>query len=140
MDLFRHLGDINLIAVIAATIVAFMLGGLWYSKSLFGTKWMQEIGLTEESADQTHVARTFITTFVLQFFAATALAVIIGPNSSWLAGLHIGVLVGLLLVATAYGITYLFEQRSIRLFLINAGFYVVQFAIMGTILGAWHPY
>ena len=44
MDLFRHFSEISWIAVIAATIVAFMLGGLWYSNSLFGTKWMQEIG------------------------------------------------------------------------------------------------
>ncbi len=55
-----------------------------------------------------------------------------------MSGLLSGGLVGLLWIATAYAITYLFEQRTMRLFLINAGFYVVQFALMGTILGAWH--
>jgi hypothetical protein len=47
-------------------------------------------------------------------------------------------LIGIFLIATAYGITYLFEQRSMRLFLINAGYNIVLFAIVGAILGAWH--
>ena len=138
MDISNHLGEVNWLAVIVATVAAFLLGGLWYSKKLFGAKWMQEIGLTEESIDQTHVARTFITAFVLQFIAATALAVYLGSDSNLMSGLLSGGLVGLLWIATAYAITYLFEQRTMRLFLINAGFYVVQFALMGTILGAWH--
>jgi Protein of unknown function (DUF1761) len=40
------------------------------------------------------------------------------------------------LIATAYGITYFFEQRSLRLYLINAGHYVLMFATMGMIIGA----
>jgi uncharacterized protein DUF1761 len=138
MDILNQLGEVNWIAVVVATIAAFLLGGAWYSKKMFGTKWMQEIGLTEESIDQTHMARTFGTSFVLQFIAATALAVFLGSDSSWTSGLHSGALIGLLWIATAYGVTYLFEQRSMRLFLINAGYCVVLFSIMGAILGGWH--
>ena len=138
MDIVNHLGDINWLAVFTATISAFLLGGLWYSKKLFGTRWMQEIGLTEESIVQSNTARTFGTTLVLQFIAATALAVFLGADSSWLSGLQSGALIGLLWIATSYGTTYLFEQRSLYLFMINAGYNVVLFAIMGAILGAWH--
>ena len=66
-----------------------------------------------------------------------ALAMILGSDSSWLNGLHLGLLVGLCWVATAYGITYLFEQRSLCIFMINAGYYIVSYIIMGTIIGAW---
>ena len=52
--------------------------------------------------------------------------------------LQTGLLVSVFWVATASGLTYLFEQRSLRLFLINAGYNVVLFAIVGTIIGAWH--
>jgi len=137
MDILNHLGEVNWIAVVVATIAAFLLGGAWYSKKMFGRKWMQEIGLTDESIDQSHMARTFGTTFVLQFIAATALAVFLGSDSSWSSGLRSGALIGLLWIATAYGITYLFEQRSMRLFFINAGYYVVLFSIMGAVLGGW---
>ncbi len=137
MDIINHLGELNWLAIIAATFSAFMLGGIWYSNALFGKRWMQEIGLTEESIDKSTMARTFGTTFVLQFIAATALATFLGTDNNWLSGLYSGAMIGLLWIAGAYGVTYLFEQRSMRLFLINAGYNVVLFSIMGTVLGAW---
>lgn len=129
---------INWLAVIASTIAAFALGGLWYSKSLFGLKWMQEVGLTEDAVNNAKMGPVFGGTFVLQLLAATTLAAFLGPDSSWLVGLHTGLIIAICWIATAYGTTYLFEQRSIRLFLINAGYYVVSFAVMGMVLGAWH--
>jgi len=138
MDIINHLDELNWLAIIAATFSAFMLGGIWYSNALFGKCWLQEIGLTEESIDKSTMARTFGTTFVLQFIAATALATFLGTDSNWLSGLHSGAMIGLLWIAGAYGVTYLFEQRSMRLFMINAGYNVVLFSIMGTVLGAWH--
>jgi MFS family permease len=137
MDILNHFSEVSWIAVVAATVAAFLLGGVWYSKKLFANQWMQEIGLTEDSIDKTHIKRTFITTFVLQFIAATALAVFIGSEGTWFDGMISGVLIGLLWIATAYGVTYLFEQRSMRIFFINAGYYVVLFSIMGGILGGW---
>lgn len=138
MNLAHLFADINWFAVVVATASAFALGGLWYSKVLFADSWMQEVGLNEETINKAHMPAVFGGTFVLQLLAATALAIAIGAEGTWLSGLQIGLLVSVFWIATAYGITYLFEQRSIRLFLINAGYYVVLFAIMGTIVGAWH--
>lgn len=137
MDITIHLADVNWLAVVVATVAAFLLGAVWYSNTLFGAKWMQEIGLTEDSIQNGNMAKIFGTTFVLQFIATTGLAILVGKDASWLTGLHMGSMVGLLWVATAYGVTYLFEQRTVRLWLINAGYYVVLYAITGTILGAW---
>ena len=137
MRLVQILSDVNGLAVLVATIVAFMLGGLWYSKVLFGNTWMKEIGLTEEAINNANMPRTFGTTFVLQLIAAVAMSALIGNDGSWLTGLQTGLWVGLFWIATAYGVTYLFEQRTFRLWLINAGYYVVLYAVMGTIIGAW---
>ena len=138
MNLAHSLAGINWLAVVIATVVAFAVGGLWYSKALFGSVWLEEVGLTEEAVSNTNMPRTFGGTFVLQFLAVTALAALIGTDSSWQGGLQSGLLIGVFWVATAYGITYLFEQRSLRLFLINAGYNIVLFAIVGTLIGAWH--
>lgn len=137
MRLVQILSDVNWIAVLVATITAFMLGGLWYSKVLFGNTWMQEVGLTEEAANNANMPLTFGTTFVLQLIAAVAMSALIGVDSNWLIGLQTGLWVGLFWIATAYGVTYLFEQRTFRIWLINAGYYVVLYAVMGTIIGAW---
>jgi hypothetical protein len=137
MHLADILSNVNWLAVIAATVAAFMLGGLWYSKALFGNAWMQEVGLSEDTINNANMIRTFAGTFALQIIAATALAALIGNDGSWMTGLNTGLWVGLLWISTAYGVTYLFEQRSFRLWLINAGYYVVLYCIMGTIIGIW---
>lgn len=137
MDLAQILTDINWFAVVVATLAAFMLGALWYSKALFGNAWMQEVGLTENAVKDANMALTFGGTFALQIIAATALSALIGIGGTWQSGLQTGLLLGLFWIATAYGVTYLFEQRSIRLWLINAGYYVVLYAVMGLIIGAW---
>ena len=137
MHLAQILTGVNWIAVGISTVAAFMLGGLWYSRVLFGNAWMQEVGLTEDAVNNGNMARTFGGTIVLQIIAATALSSLLGSDSNWLDGLQTGLWVGLFWIATAYGVTYLFEQRSARLFLINAGYYVVLYTIMGTIIGAF---
>jgi hypothetical protein len=138
MDFAHIVADFNWLAIIAATIAAFVLGGAWYAKGLFGSAWMQDVGLTEEDASNANMPKTFGGAFLLQLIAAMVLASILGPDSTWLSGVHTGLIVGIGFVATAYGVTYLFEQRSLRLFMINAGYNVVLLAIMGAIIGAWH--
>ena len=136
MQLAQFLTDVNWLAVIIATVSAFILGGLWYSKALFGNAWMQEVGLTEESVNNANIAKTLGSTFALQIIAATALSALVRDGSTWMDGLQTGLWVGLFWIGTAYAVTYLFEQRSFRLWLINAGYYVVLYTLMGTIIGA----
>ena len=137
MDIDSALAGINWLSVFAATIAAFALGAVWYSSRVFGAAWMREIGLTEESAGKANMPLIFGTVFVLQFIAAAALAAFMPANSDWLVGLQWGLAVGVFWITTAYAITYLFEQRSLCLFMINSGYYVVLFSIMGTIIGVW---
>lgn len=136
MDLGSALAGLNWPAVIVAATSAFLIGALWYSKKVFGSAWMLEIGLTEEAFGKNSLVIIFPATFALQLVAAAALALFLGAGADWLIGLQAGLLVGLCWIATAYGITYFYEQRSLRLYLINAGYYIVLFATMGTIIGA----
>lgn len=138
MGIADALAAVNWLAVLAATAASFTLGALWYSKSMFGTAWMQEVGLSDESMAKINMRPVLAGTAMLQFVAATALAALLGAGSTWLTGLQSGLIIGICWIATAYGITYLFELRSLRLFRINAGYYVVSFALMATIIGAWH--
>jgi Protein of unknown function (DUF1761) len=136
MDLGTAIAGLNWVAVVLAAATAFAIGALWYSKKVFGNAWMLEVGLTDETVARGNVVLTFGGTFALQLVAATALAFFLGSGSDWLIGLQAGLLVAVCWIATAYGITYFFEQRSLRLYLINAGYYLVLFAAMGTIIGA----
>jgi hypothetical protein len=63
------------------------------------------------------------------------------PGSGAEATAHYGALfgahVGLAWVLTSFGVAYAFEGRPLSLLMINGGYHVVSFVLMGTILGAW---
>jgi hypothetical protein len=137
MDVSQTFAQIHWLAVIVAAIAGFPAGALWYGP-LFGSAWMAHTGIKKERAQQANRLKIYGTTLVLNLVIATSLAMFIGSMANWHDGLFAGYMAGLTFVATAFGISYLFEFRSFKLWAINAGFQVVVFSIMGTILGAWH--
>ena len=75
--------------------------------------------------------------FLLSLIAALVFAVFLshGPDLDWLMGLAAGATVGLFWVATSFGISYLFEGKSLKLWLINAGYHTMQFTLYGLVIG-----
>jgi Protein of unknown function (DUF1761) len=137
MDASQAVAHINWLAVAVAAVAGFPLGALWYGP-LFGRSWMALTGITKERASQANMAKIYGTTLLLNLLIATSLAMFIGPTGNLQDGLFAGFMAGFTFVAAAFGITYLFEFRSFKLWAINAGYQVVFFSVMGTILGAWH--
>ena len=129
---------INYWAVIVAAVSAFVLGGVWYSPLMFEKPWMKELGFTKEGMKNTNMLKIYGIAFILMFIIAFNLAAFIGTESDWKYGMMAGALAGIGWVAAAIGVNYLFERKSFRLFLINAGYMAVSLTIMGAILGAWH--
>ena len=132
--------DVNLVAVLTATVLAFMVGGIWYSPYLFGALWKKEEGITQKSHKKRHPAIVYIAAFLLAFVTAFGLDLFITSLTSTptgLIGLKAGLGVGFYFVLTSFGINYLFADRSIKLFLIDAGYHLVKFALFGIVLGAW---
>jgi hypothetical protein len=128
---------LNWLAVGAAALSTFLLGGIWYSPALFGRAWQRETGLSDTQLQSRSMAMVFGTSFVLALIMAFNLAAFLQgpPDLAW--GMTAGALAGIGWVAMAMGVTYLFEARSMKLFLINAGYHAVSFIVMGAILGAW---
>ena len=137
MDASQALAHIHWLAVAVAGIAGFPLGALWYG-ALFGRAWMALTGITKEHAQRANMVKIYGTTLVLNLIIATSLAMFIGATASLRDGLFAGFMAGLTYVAAAFGITYLFEFRPLKLWAINAGYQVVVFSVMGAILGAWH--
>lgn len=127
---------INWLAVLVATVSMFALGALWYGP-LFGKAWMRASGITEERAREANMAKTFGLSFVLTFLAAFALAMFIGAEATFGFAVFAGFMTGAFFIAPAIGVVYLFEQRPVAHWAVNAGYHTVGFTIMGAILGAW---
>ena len=136
MDASVAFAHINWLAVIVAAVSPFVIGSLWYGPVL-GKTWMRLTGITKETPGQTPMALTMGVTAVLNLIIATSLALFIGGGNLQF-GLFAGLAAGLTFVAMALGVIYLFESRPFKLWLLNAGYQVIVFTVMGTIIGAWH--
>ena len=130
--------EINWIAVVVAAISAFMVGGLWYSPVCFAKAWMAETGITGKEAGRKSSAFVFGNAFALSLVAAIVFAMFLGPHPSMQLALGAGFAAGLAWVASSLGINYLFEGKTLRLFLINGGYHVVQFTVYGLVLGLFN--
>jgi hypothetical protein len=126
--------EVNWIAIVLAAVACFVLGGLWYSPVLFGKAWQREAGLTDEQLKKGNLPVIFGTTLLLALLAAWNFANFLGPRPSVAFGTGVGFSAGLLWVAGSFGINYLFERRSFKLFAINGGYHTLQFTIIGAVL------
>lgn len=130
-------GAINYLAVLIATLLAFGLGALWYGPPLFGKAWQVEMGLSDEDLQSGNMGMTYGTTFVVAFIAMYFLAIFMGPDASFLSGALHGAIIGTVFIATSIATHYLFSQKSLKIFLIDAGYDVVRYALAGAVLGAF---
>jgi hypothetical protein len=128
---------LNYLAVVAAAASAFVIGGAWYAPALFGNAWMKAAGLDLVALRARKMGAVFTGAFLLSLVMSLNLAAFLAgpPNLAW--GIGAGALAGVGWVAASMGITYLFEARPLKLFLIDAGYHALTFMVMGGILGSW---
>jgi hypothetical protein len=130
--------DINYLAVVAAALSTFVIGGLWYSPILFQKAWMRACGLTEADLSGGGMVKIFGTAFVFALVMSVNLAAFLsGPDTTVGWGATAGALAGAGWVALGIGTVALFERRPMNYVLINGGYFAVAFTVMGAILGAW---
>jgi hypothetical protein len=130
--------NINYLAVLAAAVSTFLIGGLWYSPLLFGKAWMRANNFNDADVQTFSKARMFGWSFVFSLVMAINLAMFLaGPGTNITWGMAAGALGGFGWVAMAIAIIGVFENRSLAYILINGGYMTVAFVVMGAIIGAW---
>lgn len=134
MNLHNAIQNLNWLAIILASVSAFALGFLWYSV-LFAKRWAKENGFTEESNKDANMLKIFGLSFLLMILAAITLAMFTGKGAGAHYGAANGFHAGIGFAFTFIGVTYLFERKSLALFLINGCYSVVSLTLMGLIIG-----
>ncbi len=131
-------GSINYLAVIAAAIAAFAIGGLWYAPFAFDRPWRKAARLSDADVARGSMPVIFGSAFVATLIAAYSLARLLAVDgTTLLSGLLAGLLAGFGIAAMSVGILTSFERRPLSYLLINGGYLTVMFAVMGLIIGAW---
>jgi hypothetical protein len=128
---------LNLWAVLAAAISAFVLGGLWYAPFLFGGVWKRANGFGVDEPPAAN-AKIFVLSFVLSLVMALNLAMFLNdPKTNLAWGATAGFLAGFGWVTMGIGIISLFERRPWSYVFVNGGYLTVALVVMGAILGGW---
>jgi hypothetical protein len=131
---------INWLAVAAATLALYVLGGLWYSPALFGPSWRAGVGFVPPNGWKpgkllylAPLAGCFVVTL------ATALLVTIADAHSATDGVALGIIVGLGYGAAVAGVdaTAPSHPRPGTLALIVGAYWAVGLTMVAVILSVW---
>lgn len=127
----------HILGIVLAAVAGFVFGGLWYSPPAFGHMWARESGTPDtHNPDPKAQIRFFVILLVLLALVAVVLSRVMlwDDLRGAVNGFIIGALSGVLAIAVV-GMDTLFERKSLKLFLINAGYYFISFCVMGAIVG-----
>src|SRR5208337_762227 len=135
---------INFWAVLVCAIASMAIGFLWYSPILFASPWMRLMGI--DSNDKAKIAelqkgagKLYGISFVASIASALVLAKIIDIASidTVAYGMKIGFAVWLGFVTTVQLTGALFGKQPTKLYLINTGYQLVCYLVMGGVLAQW---
>ena len=132
--------DVNWLAILVATIAYFMLGAVWYSKALFGTKWAAVVGLDMTDPNKSKgMAKMMTGTFVLILIACMGIAMLVTRMdlSVLPSALKLGLITGICFATTAVSISFIYESRPTALYFIDCGYHLAGHLIAAIILVLW---
>ena len=158
--------ELNIYALLVASLSTLVVGAVWYNPKVFGTIWMRETGMTEEKAKNSSMVKVFSMTIVYAFLIALVLQTMVihqfgalgmvggdvtlaKPSyAAFMAdygmafrtfkhGMLHGFMAGLFFALPVVGTGALYEQRSWKYVLVSGGYWIVSGMLMGGIICAW---
>jgi hypothetical protein len=135
---------VKLVAVLVAALATMVIGFLWYSPLLFARPWMQLMGYDpDDKAKLAEMQKSAGPSYAVSFVASLLSAFVLGKIidlttvSTIPYGMKVGFAVWLGFVATVQLTDKLFSRRPTKLFLINTGYQLACYLVMGAILARW---
>lgn len=129
--------DLNWLAIVVCTVFSMVLGFIWYGP-MFDKSWMKLVGLKREEIDPKDSMKGHLISIIGSFIASMAMAIIVKWMGYGLVnGLLAGAFFSFAFIVTAYFSGDAYEKRPVSLTLINAGYRLVYFVVIGAILGIW---
>ena len=130
--------EVNIYAIIAATIVNIILGMFWYSPKFLGTLWAQEhqFDLAKLQATPLH----YVGAILVSLVTASVFSLLIhGFHVFTLGeGLKFGFFIWLGFIATTHFSGVIWAGKPWKSYLIDVGFQFVSLLLMGAILSIWY--
>jgi hypothetical protein len=125
-------------SILAAAIVSILLAFAWYHPKVFGTAWMRMMAITPEQAEKGKKKMPLMTFFA--FLASLVVAYVMSYFAyawgvfDWIGAIELGFWCWAGFAAPPLLGSVLWEQKPFKLYLINAGFWLVAFIAMALII------
>jgi hypothetical protein len=127
---------VNFIPVMGAAVGQWIMGALWYSPVLFGR--MANSGAPEDAkAADKRWALSMLLLFAANISVSEVLLHMMFLNGVFglRGGAKFGLVAALGLVVAPMLATYIYEKRPLRLFVVNAGYWITALTISGAFMG-----
>lgn len=133
-------GWINYWGILVSVIVTFLIGWIWFLPGIFGNTWMKEAGKTKEQlGNQTQAMVGSFIAMIIMAFCLQLLVIFLGVTKIT-GGIKLGLVCGVGFNAMALLVNCVNEKRSMKWFLVTAGYQAISILIMAMILGVWRKY
>ncbi|HEV2601789.1 MAG TPA: DUF1761 domain-containing protein [Candidatus Babeliales bacterium] len=138
---FTILSQVNYAAVAVCSLIFFFLGSMWFG-AFFGSMWIAELAkhnviITPPTKAEllTKMGLNFLKNTIIALSMA-CLVVLVGSKTV-MSGLHLGLLVAFGFAASTMADVFIWEGRSVKLFLIDSGYQIVGIILSAVILSIW---
>ncbi|MBY9012040.1 MAG: DUF1761 domain-containing protein [Candidatus Lokiarchaeota archaeon] len=128
---------INWLAVIVVALIYFAIHFFWYFPPIFGNAWLRLVG--KKSEPKSKIIRDTIIMIPTSIITILILAVLMEFTGmiDLLSAILLSLLVWIGFVATIGINQNNFNDRAVKLFLLEYGFYLIGLIIAGIILAVW---
>ena len=128
--------DVNWIAIIIALVVNMIIGAVWYG--VFAKPWMEAISKTREDIQGDQDWKAYgvagLNSLIMPFVMANIFR--LTGTTGLLPGLTLGGVLWLGFMAMPIATNYAFAGRPRNLWLVDAGYHLVSFLVIGALIGA----
>lgn len=130
--------EISWIAILVAAVAYMALGFVWYHPRVFGTAWMRLTGMDPEAAQQmdARVVWSMLGGFVVAVVVAFIFSHFAVAWGVYDAGTALGLAFWAWLgfIAPVFANTVLWGRKPMRLFFIDAGYWLVALAVIALVI------
>ncbi|NUO81442.1 DUF1761 domain-containing protein [candidate division KSB1 bacterium] len=134
---------LNFWAILVSGALFWVLGGIWYA-AVFSKPWQEALGFNQLDATgkarlQKEFPKALLAHFVCGLIISFVMAKVVSAMgaTSVLDGMASGFWMWLAFAFTLQLISMMFEKRPTQVFLVNNGFYLLAFALIGGIVAVW---
>lgn len=127
-----EMSGIDVIAVVVAGLAGFGVGAIYYT--ILGPAWRFSVGMSKEQAAEIMSAKVMIRALLCQLVLAATLAILVGPDPTLEAGMQMGFILAIGIIAATMAVNHGFQGKPTSLTFIDSTHWFCVLSVQGIIL------